>query len=153
MAYSKVTPELAEQLKGLVGEGRFFYGADVPEDYCHDEMPIYGKAFPEAVCEVESTEEVAAIMKFCNEHRIPVTPRGAEAERLLEAARSMGKRKCGGDLSALSPHEAEAFCGILDYLSKIYEGRGMKDAIRPLIDEVRATGTDSPVAAWMLDRL
>ncbi len=77
----------------------------------------------------------------------------AEAERLLEAARSMGKRKCGGDLSALSPHEAEAFCGILDYLSKIYEGRGMKDAIRPLIDEVRATGTDSPVAAWMLDRL
>ena len=75
--YSKVTPELAEQLKALVGEGRFFYGADVPEDYCHDEMPIYGKAFPEAVCEVESTEEVAAILKFCNEHLIPVTPRGA----------------------------------------------------------------------------
>ena len=77
MAYSKVTPEYAEQLKALVGEGRFFYGADVPEDYCHDEMPIYGKAFPEAVCEVESTEEVAAILKFCNEHLIPVTPRGA----------------------------------------------------------------------------
>lgn len=75
--YTKITPEIAEELKGFVGEGRFFYAADVPEDYCHDEMPIYGKKFPEAVFEVETTEEVAAIMKYCNEHKIPVTPRGA----------------------------------------------------------------------------
>ncbi|MBQ9685820.1 MAG: FAD-binding oxidoreductase [Oscillospiraceae bacterium] len=75
--YTKLTPALAEELKALVGPGRFYYGDDIPVDYSHDEMPIYGKHFPEAVCEVESTEEVAAIMKFCNERRIPVTPRGA----------------------------------------------------------------------------
>ena len=40
--YTKVTPELAEELKALVGPGRFFYGAEVPDDYSRDEMPIYG---------------------------------------------------------------------------------------------------------------
>ena len=75
--YNKLTPELLEQLKAIVGEERFYCGEDIPADYSHDEMPIYGKRFPEAVCEVESTEEVAAIMKLCNEHKIPVTPRGA----------------------------------------------------------------------------
>ena len=76
----------------------------------------------------------------------------AAAERLLERARGMGKRKCGGRLSELSPREAEAFCGILDYLSKLYEGRGAKDSIRPLIDEARATGADTPVVEWMIQR-
>ena len=75
--YNKITAELAEKLKAIVGEDRFYFDGSIPEDYCHDEMPIYGKRFPEAVCEVESTEEVAAIMKLCNENLIPVTPRGA----------------------------------------------------------------------------
>ena len=76
----------------------------------------------------------------------------AAAERLLEEARSMGKRKCGGRLSELSPHEAEAFCCILDYLSKIYERRGAKDQIRPLLDEARATGADTPVMESLIRR-
>jgi len=75
--YNKITPEIAEQLKAIVGPDRFFMGEDVDPSYSHDEMPIYGKKFPDAVCEVESTEEVSAIMKICNENRIPVTPRGA----------------------------------------------------------------------------
>ncbi len=75
--FHTVTPEIAEQLKAIVGEKRFQYGEKVKEDYSHDEMPIYGKFAPEAVCEVESTEEVSAILKLCNEHQIPVTPRGA----------------------------------------------------------------------------
>ena len=75
--FNTLTPELAEQLKAIVGEKRFQYGDKVKEDYSHDEMPIYGKFAPEAVCEVESTEEVSAILKLCNENHIPVTPRGA----------------------------------------------------------------------------
>ena len=54
--YNKVTPEIAEQLKAIVGEKRFSYGDAVNADFSHDEMPIYGKVMPEAVCEVESTE-------------------------------------------------------------------------------------------------
>ncbi|MGI6463588.1 MAG: FAD-binding oxidoreductase [Candidatus Scatomorpha sp.] len=75
--YNKVTPEIAEQLKAVVGEKRFFTGDDINPDYSHDEMPIYGKFLPEAVCEAETTEEVSEIMKICSENKIPVTPRGS----------------------------------------------------------------------------
>ena len=75
--YNKITPEIAEQLKAVVGVQRFSVGEAVNADFSHDEMPIYGKFFPEAVCEVMSTEEVSAIMKICSANKIPVTPRGA----------------------------------------------------------------------------
>ena len=75
--YNKLTPETAGRLRAIVGERRFFCGDAVKEDYSHDEMPIYGRAMPEAVCLVESTEEVSEIMKLCSSERIPVTVRGA----------------------------------------------------------------------------
>ena len=77
----------------------------------------------------------------------------AAATRLLEEARRMGKRKCGGRLSELAPHEAEAFCNILGYLSKILYDRGERGAIRPLFDEARATGADTPVVGEIEVRL
>ena len=76
-AYNKLTDAVAEQLGNIVGADRFFRGEAVNDDYSHDEMPIYGKYPPDAVCIVQSTDEVAAIMKLCNENRIPVTVRGA----------------------------------------------------------------------------
>lgn len=75
--YNKLTPALAEELRELLGEKRFQYGDAVKEAYSHDEMPIYGSFMPEAVCLVETTEEVSAIMKLCHKNRIPVTVRGA----------------------------------------------------------------------------
>ena len=77
----------------------------------------------------------------------------AATARLLEEARRMGKRKCGGRLSELAPHEAEAFCNILGYLSKILSDRGERGAIRPLLDETRATGADTPVVGEIEARL
>ena len=77
----------------------------------------------------------------------------AAATRLLEEARRMGKLKCGGRLSELAPPEAEAFCNILGYLSKILYDRGERDRIRPLLDEARATGTDTPVVGEIEARL
>ena len=74
--YNKVTPELIEALKAAV-PGRISVNGDINEDFSHDEMPIYGKAMPEVVAECLTTEEVAAVMKLCNENRVPVTPRGA----------------------------------------------------------------------------
>ena len=55
MNYNKLTPTLAEELRQLLGEKRFQYGEGLKEAYSHDEMPIYGKVMPEAVCLVEST--------------------------------------------------------------------------------------------------
>lgn len=76
MNHQHLTPELMEQLSA-VAPGRVFTGSDINVDYSHDEMPIYGKAMPEVVVEALTTEEIAAVMKLCNENRIPVTPRGA----------------------------------------------------------------------------
>ena len=75
--YNKITPEIAEKLQAIVGTKRFFAKDAVKDDFSHDEMPIYGKYYPEVVCEVESTEEVSQIMRLCYENNIPVTPRGA----------------------------------------------------------------------------
>ena len=75
--YNKITPEIAEQLKAVVGDKRFSAGEEVDPNYSHDEMPIYGKYFPEVTVDVESTEEVSKIMKICNDNKIPVTCRGA----------------------------------------------------------------------------
>lgn len=74
--YNAVTPEIIEQLRAAV-PGRTYVGADVNADYARDEMPIYGTRMPEVAVDVMTTEEVAAVMKICNENKIPVTCRGA----------------------------------------------------------------------------
>ena len=61
--YSRLTGETAEKLRAIVGDRRFSLGEAVKEDYCHDEMPIYGKYFPEAVCLAETTEEISEFVR------------------------------------------------------------------------------------------
>ena len=75
--YNRITPEIARQLRAVVGERRFFAGEDIDPNYSHDEMPIYGKYMPDAAVDVETTEEVSEIMKICSANKIPVTCRGA----------------------------------------------------------------------------
>lgn len=75
--YNKLSSELEQKLCAIVGSERFQSGAQINADFSHDEMPIYGRYSPEAVCFAKSTEEVSQIMRLCNENRIPVTVRGA----------------------------------------------------------------------------
>ena len=74
--YNPVTPEILAQLKEISGK-KVTIGEDINPDYTHDAMPIYGIGMPEVTIDVTSTEEIAAIMKLCNENHIPVTVRGA----------------------------------------------------------------------------
>lgn len=74
--YNKITAEILEQLKAAA-PGHILTGEDVNADYGRDEMPIYGESMPEAVLQATSTEEIAAVVKICNENKIPVTTRGA----------------------------------------------------------------------------
>lgn len=74
--YNKVTHELIEEFKKIAGT-RVTTGEDINPDFSRDEMPIYGQHMPDVAIEVLTTEEVAAIMKLCNENKIPVTARGA----------------------------------------------------------------------------
>ena len=76
MSYNKVTPEIVEAIKAAVNCNVYF-GADINEDFSHDEMSIYGKAMPELVVDAVTTEDVAATMKIAYENNIPVTARGA----------------------------------------------------------------------------
>ncbi len=74
--YNQITPEFIEKLRA-VAQGSVYVGEDVNPDYARDEMPIYGTRMPEVAVDVLSTEEIAAIVKLCNEEHIPVTCRGA----------------------------------------------------------------------------
>jgi len=74
--YNKVTPEIIAELEAAT-ECPILTGDAINEDFYHDEMSIYGKAKPEVVVEVKTTEDVAAIVKICNDHKIPVTASGA----------------------------------------------------------------------------
>lgn len=74
--YNQLTEELISKLQEAA-PGHILTGDDINEDYSHDEMPIYGKSAPNVVFMAHSTEEVAAVVKICNENKIPVTPRGA----------------------------------------------------------------------------
>ena len=61
--------------RSVAAEERVIPGERVGEDYCHDELAGIRKR-PEVLIKAASAEEVSAILKYANEHRIPVTPRG-----------------------------------------------------------------------------
>jgi glycolate oxidase len=63
-------------LKEVTESSRVLSGEEISEDYCHDELGGV-RSKPDALVKVLSTEEVAAIMKYANEHRIPVVARGS----------------------------------------------------------------------------
>ena len=56
--------------------GACFPAIAISEDYDHDEMTEYGHYMPDAVLQALSTQEVSAVLKYCNERNIAVTPRG-----------------------------------------------------------------------------
>ncbi len=74
--FNRVTEEDLAFFRGLL-PGRVFAGEEISPDYDHDEMTEYGHFGPEAVLQALSTEDVSAVLKYCNGRRIPVTPRGA----------------------------------------------------------------------------
>lgn len=75
--YNSVTQKDIDALINIVAIDRVFFGDDISEDFCHDEMPEYGKYKPDVVIEVISDIEVCNILKYASEHNIPVTPRGS----------------------------------------------------------------------------
>ncbi|HEX6182187.1 MAG TPA: FAD-linked oxidase C-terminal domain-containing protein [Chitinophagaceae bacterium] len=60
----------------IVGEHNVLRDDESLDKYAHDETEdLY--FLPEIVLKPGSAEEISAILKICNDHRIPVTPRGA----------------------------------------------------------------------------
>ena len=71
-----VSTEHLQQLKNIVGEQYVFADEETLRNYGHDETEQL--LFPpEVVVKPRTAEEISKIMRLCNEHKIPVTPRGA----------------------------------------------------------------------------
>ncbi|MGH9228896.1 MAG: FAD-binding oxidoreductase [Acidimicrobiales bacterium] len=66
-----------ELLAGVVGAGHVLTGDAIKDDYGHDEALTAEPQRPLGVVAPASTEEVAAVVRVANEHRVPVTARGA----------------------------------------------------------------------------
>lgn len=75
MEYTKITSALLELIRTAVGTENVFTDQDALETYCHDETEDL-KYYPEVVVKPKDTASVAALLKLCNAHHVPVTPRG-----------------------------------------------------------------------------
>ncbi|HTD98045.1 MAG TPA: FAD-linked oxidase C-terminal domain-containing protein [Mucilaginibacter sp.] len=76
MEFNKMTAELLSAIKAIVGEDAVITQHDDLQKYSHDETEDLSY-YPEVAVKPQSTQEVSQLMKLCNEHLIPVTPRGA----------------------------------------------------------------------------
>jgi glycolate oxidase len=65
-----------ENIKKIVAEDIIFVDAKILQNYASDytEDLVH---FPDIVMKPNTVEEISVILKFCTEHKIPVTPRGA----------------------------------------------------------------------------
>ena len=73
--YNKVLPELIGKFKEILGNEFVIVDEVAKYDYSHDETEDYS-FLPEVVLKPNTTEQVSKIMKLCNLHLVPVTPRG-----------------------------------------------------------------------------
>ena len=91
MAKGKVTPELIEGLKKIVGEKYVYTDADKLEPYSHDEVtdPHYVK-MPQVVVLPANTQEVSDVVKLCYDNDTVMVPRGAGTGLAVGAVATFG---------------------------------------------------------------
>ncbi len=76
--YSELTDAHVAALVEIVGKANLIYGdPDRLQAFSHDEAAHCESVLPEAVLRPTNAEEIAAILRFANQHRIAVTARGA----------------------------------------------------------------------------
>ncbi len=75
--YNKVDQAVTEKLENIAGPENVIADPDRMIDYGHDEFSLGDiSRVPDLVVKPKTAEEVAAVLRLANEHRIPVTPRG-----------------------------------------------------------------------------
>jgi glycolate oxidase len=68
--------EHIQAFKNIVGESGVFVDEEILNSYAHDETEDL-HFLPDVVIKPSGAEEISAILKICNQFKIPVTPRGA----------------------------------------------------------------------------
>ncbi len=74
--YNSITQNDLAVLRGIVGDDRVLFGDEINPDYSHDELGGISR-MPDVLVRVQSTEEIAAIMRHAYARTIPVTVRGS----------------------------------------------------------------------------
>jgi glycolate oxidase len=75
MAFGEVSASIINQFENIIGTQHVVVDQKIRFDYSHDETEDYS-FLPDVVLKPGSAEEISKIMKLCNEHMLPVTPRG-----------------------------------------------------------------------------
>jgi glycolate oxidase len=75
MSFAEVSTDIITQFQAIVGNHNILIDKDDRFKYAHDETEDYS-FLPDVVLKPRSPEEISAILKLCNQHLIPVTPRG-----------------------------------------------------------------------------
>ncbi|MCI6568329.1 MAG: FAD-binding oxidoreductase [Dysosmobacter sp.] len=75
--YNKLDQAGIDYIRSVTAPERVKVGAEILPEYHHDEMPEYGVYPPDLYVEAVNTQEVSAVMKYGNDHNIPVVVRGA----------------------------------------------------------------------------
>ncbi|HYG03822.1 MAG TPA: FAD-linked oxidase C-terminal domain-containing protein [Chryseosolibacter sp.] len=75
MPFSEVSPTLVTQFIDIIGQENTIIEEDKRAIYSHDETEDYS-FLPDVVLKPDTTEQISQIMRICNQHQIPVTPRG-----------------------------------------------------------------------------
>ncbi len=76
MNYNKISPEILNQLKQIVGAAFVFTDKEKLEHYGKDETEDL-LFIPEVVVKPNTPQQISDILKLANKHIIPVTPRAA----------------------------------------------------------------------------
>lgn len=75
MEYTKITSAILAEIKNAIGDENVFIDEESLTNYAHDETEDL-KYFPEVVVKPIDTAGVSALLKICNQYKVPVTPRG-----------------------------------------------------------------------------
>ena len=76
MATHQITPAIIDQFKAIVGAQFILTDAENIQKYGRDETENLFYA-PEVIVKPKNAQEISDLLKICNHHLIPVTPRGA----------------------------------------------------------------------------
>ena len=76
MTYNEITANILATIKAIVGDAAVITEHDALEKYSHDETEDL-HYYPEVAVTPTTPQQISALMQLCNEHLLPVTPRGA----------------------------------------------------------------------------